>query len=92
MNKKAMTEARPAAGDLAQLERLIAALRPKLHRYCARITGSVIDGEDVMLIRSPSCSAVCRRSRRPRRCYTTHWDTIGIEHRSLVHEPLHVIC
>ena len=43
-----MTEARPAAGDLAQLERLIAELRPKLHRYCASITGSVIDGEDVM--------------------------------------------
>jgi len=48
MDKKAMTEARPAAGDLAQLEPLIAELRPKLHRYCARITGSVIDGEDVM--------------------------------------------
>ena len=48
MDKKAMTEARPAAGDLAQLERLIAALRPKLHRYRARISGSVIDGEDVM--------------------------------------------
>jgi RNA polymerase sigma-70 factor, ECF subfamily len=41
-------EAGPAAGDLAQLERLIAELRPKLHRYCARMTGSVIDGEDVM--------------------------------------------
>jgi len=35
-------------GDLAQLERLIAELRPKLHRYCARMTGSVVDGEDVM--------------------------------------------
>jgi RNA polymerase sigma-70 factor (ECF subfamily) len=23
-------------------------VRPKLHRYCARITGSVIDGEDVV--------------------------------------------
>jgi RNA polymerase sigma factor (sigma-70 family) len=23
-------------------------LRPKLHRYCARMTGSVLDGEDVM--------------------------------------------
>jgi RNA polymerase sigma-70 factor (ECF subfamily) len=28
--------------------RLIAELRPKLHRYCARMTGSVIDGEDVV--------------------------------------------
>ena len=44
-----MTEAGPEAADLAQFERLIAELRPKLHRYCARITGSVIDGEDVML-------------------------------------------
>src|SRR5881396_2432247 len=23
-------------------------LRPKLHRYCARMTGSVLDGEDVV--------------------------------------------
>ena len=23
-------------------------MRPKLHRYCARMTGSVIDGEDVV--------------------------------------------
>ena len=43
-----MTEARFPVGDLAQLERLIAELRPKLHRYCARMTGSVVDGEDVM--------------------------------------------
>src|SRR5258708_6021281 len=26
----------------------IAHLRPRLHRYCARMTGSVLDGEDVM--------------------------------------------
>ena len=26
----------------------IAGLRPKLHRYCARMTGSVLDGEDVV--------------------------------------------
>ena len=48
MDEKTVTEARLAAGDLAQLERLIAELRPKLHRYCARMAGSVIDGEDVM--------------------------------------------
>jgi RNA polymerase sigma-70 factor (ECF subfamily) len=30
------------------LEHLLAELRPKLHRYCARMTGSVIDGEDVL--------------------------------------------
>src|SRR5437016_7717359 len=32
---------------LAFLE-TIAHLRPKLHRYCARMTGSVVDGEDVL--------------------------------------------
>src|SRR2546426_1146547 len=35
----------PAAADL---ERLLMAMRPKLHRYCARMVGSVIDGEDVL--------------------------------------------
>jgi RNA polymerase sigma-70 factor (ECF subfamily) len=29
-------------------EALLGTLRPKLHRYCARMTGSVIDGEDVL--------------------------------------------
>jgi RNA polymerase sigma-70 factor (ECF subfamily) len=33
--------------DLA-FEQLLVELRPKLHRYCARMTGSVIDGEDVL--------------------------------------------
>jgi RNA polymerase sigma factor (sigma-70 family) len=28
--------------------RLLAEMRPKLHRYCARMTGSVVDGEDVI--------------------------------------------
>jgi RNA polymerase sigma-70 factor (ECF subfamily) len=32
----------------AGLERLLAELRPKLHRYCARMVGSAIDGEDVV--------------------------------------------
>jgi RNA polymerase sigma-70 factor (ECF subfamily) len=36
------TEARAA------FDRLLGELRPKLHRYCARMTGSVIDGEDVV--------------------------------------------
>jgi RNA polymerase sigma-70 factor (ECF subfamily) len=30
------------------LDRLLGELRPKLHRYCARMTGSVIDGEDIV--------------------------------------------
>jgi RNA polymerase sigma-70 factor (ECF subfamily) len=30
------------------LDRLLVAMRPRLHRYCARMVGSVIDGEDVV--------------------------------------------
>src|SRR5262245_9286241 len=29
-------------------DRLLGELRPKLHRYCARMTGSVVDGEDIV--------------------------------------------
>jgi RNA polymerase sigma-70 factor, ECF subfamily len=32
----------------ADFERLLDELRPRLHRYCARMVGSVIDGEDVV--------------------------------------------
>ncbi len=32
----------------AAFERILSDLRPKLHRYCARMTGSVIAGEDVV--------------------------------------------
>jgi RNA polymerase sigma-70 factor (ECF subfamily) len=32
----------------ADIDRLIVEMRPKLHRYCARVVGSVIDGEDVL--------------------------------------------
>jgi RNA polymerase sigma-70 factor (ECF subfamily) len=42
---------RVSAGDTgarAVFDRLLGELRPKLHRYCARMTGSVIDGEDVV--------------------------------------------
>jgi RNA polymerase sigma-70 factor (ECF subfamily) len=47
-----VAEPRTASGAydaryLAFLE-VVAALRPKLHRYCARMTGSVADGEDVV--------------------------------------------
>jgi len=37
-----------AAEARAAFDRLIGELRPKLHRYCARMTGSVIDGEDIV--------------------------------------------
>src|SRR5215470_11456497 len=36
----------PVATD--DLEPLLVAMRPRLHRYCARMVGSVIDGEDVL--------------------------------------------
>jgi RNA polymerase sigma-70 factor (ECF subfamily) len=32
----------------AGIDALLAGMRPKLHRYCARMVGSVIDGEDVL--------------------------------------------
>jgi RNA polymerase sigma-70 factor (ECF subfamily) len=32
----------------SEFGQLLAELRPKLHRYCARMTGNVIDGEDVL--------------------------------------------
>jgi RNA polymerase sigma-70 factor, ECF subfamily len=32
----------------AGIHRLLVEMRPKLHRYCARMVGSVIDGEDVL--------------------------------------------
>jgi RNA polymerase sigma-70 factor (ECF subfamily) len=38
----------PDASVAADLDSLLAAMRPKLHRYCARMVGSVIDGEDVL--------------------------------------------
>lgn len=31
-----------------RFERLLGELRPKLHRYCARMTGSAADGEDIV--------------------------------------------
>jgi RNA polymerase sigma-70 factor (ECF subfamily) len=45
------SEVQPSGNDStarATFERLLGELRPKLHRYCARMTGSVIDGEDVV--------------------------------------------
>jgi DNA-directed RNA polymerase specialized sigma24 family protein len=34
--------------DLSEFLALVGDLRPELHRYCARLTGSVMDGEDVV--------------------------------------------
>src|SRR5438552_2328251 len=38
----------PERSAAAELNGLLAAMRPKLYRYCARMVGSVIDGEDVL--------------------------------------------
>src|SRR5215475_4727112 len=43
-----MTSEKTAEDPQKALETALAALRPRLHRYCARMTGSVIDGEDVV--------------------------------------------
>jgi len=42
----AITAGKPL--DREAFDRLVGELRPKLHRYCARMTGSVLDGEDVL--------------------------------------------
>jgi RNA polymerase sigma-70 factor, ECF subfamily len=42
MTEPAQTSARAA------FDRLLGELRPNLHRYCARMTGSAIDGDDVV--------------------------------------------
>src|ERR1700729_453341 len=42
---KSASEPLPA---VAGIDRLLVEMRPKLHRYCARMGGSVIDGEDVL--------------------------------------------
>src|SRR5437868_11259729 len=41
-------ESVPEPPATAGIARLLAAMRPRLHRYCARMVGSVIDGEDVL--------------------------------------------
>ncbi|SDT18124.1 sigma-70 family RNA polymerase sigma factor [Bradyrhizobium canariense] len=38
----------PEGPAIANIDSLLIAMRPKLHRYCARMVGSVIDGEDVL--------------------------------------------
>jgi RNA polymerase sigma factor (sigma-70 family) len=42
------TESSPNRDRRAELLALAGELRPELHRYCARLMGSVIDGEDVV--------------------------------------------
>jgi len=37
-----------SAANLEAFTQRLGTMRPKLHRYCARMTGSVVDGEDVV--------------------------------------------
>jgi RNA polymerase sigma-70 factor (ECF subfamily) len=48
-----------------KFERLVGEIRPKLHRYCARMTGSAVDGEDIVqdalmkaLAALPNCGVI----------------------------------
>lgn len=43
-----MNDAVPAPLRREAIDRFLGEIRPKLHRYCARMTGSAIDGEDVV--------------------------------------------
>src|SRR3984957_19995151 len=50
----------PEVSSADHIERLLIEMRPRLHRYCARMVGSVIDGEDVLqdtLIKAVEASA-----------------------------------
>ena len=50
----------PEVSSADNIERLLIEMRPRLHRYCARMVGSVIDGEDVLqdaLIKAVEASA-----------------------------------
>src|SRR5207247_880477 len=42
------TRGRSRSMNTDEFEDRLSALRPRLHRYCARMTGSAVDGEDVL--------------------------------------------
>ena len=48
MNSQYRDDSGPFEGRYLAFLETIATLRPSLHRYCARMTGSVMDGEDVV--------------------------------------------
>ena len=60
----------PETSAASDIERLLVAMRPRLHRYCARMVGSVIDGEDVLqdaLIKAVEAQAGAGAHRQSRR-------------------------
>ena len=38
----------PDASAAPDIDALVVEMRPRLHRYCARMVGSALDGEDVL--------------------------------------------
>lgn len=51
-----------------EFDQLLVDVRPKLHRYCARMTGSVIDGEDVLqeaLVKALKARSAAGRTQPP---------------------------
>lgn len=59
------------AKDKARLEALLVELRPALHRYAARMVGSVLDGEDV--VQDAIARAVAALDRTPPEGDATAW-------------------
>jgi RNA polymerase sigma-70 factor, ECF subfamily len=53
------------------LDRIVATLRPKLYRYCARISGSAVDGEDV--VQDALLKAVATAERAGRIAHPEAW-------------------
>jgi RNA polymerase sigma-70 factor (ECF subfamily) len=65
----------PSRPQPSTIERLLVAMRPTLHRYCARMVGSVIDGEDVLqdaLTKAVEAHASGRKHRQSRRLAVPH--------------------
>ena len=59
----------PEPSAAFDIEHLLVAMRPRLHRYCARMVGSVIDGEDVLqdaLIKAMEAHAASATSAIPK--------------------------
>jgi RNA polymerase sigma-70 factor (ECF subfamily) len=58
----------PEGATAQDIQALLVAMRPRLHRYCARMAGSVIDGEDVLqdaLTKAVEAAAAVRPIRNP---------------------------
>ena len=45
---------------------MVEGVRPELHRYCARLTGSIIEGEDIVQETLARAFYTLSMSRRPR--------------------------